>query len=803
MSRVVLPLLLTLATATIAGAAELEVWPASVRLNDSFARQQLLVSESEQDLTRDSKFESSDAKIVRADESGHLTPVADGKATIKVSHGGRTRDIAVEVRGFASPRDVDFRNEIVPLLSRYSCNSGGCHGKASGQNGFKLSLFGFDIAYDYDEITKRARGRRIFPAAAEKSLLLQKAVNELPHGGGKRFEIGSEPYNLLKAWIAGGAPAASNDAAQVTKLAMIPAVRVLKGGQQQQIAVVATYSDGSTRDVTRQASFSSNLDVVARVGENGLVTATEQSGEAAIMAQFMGQVAVFSAIVPHGTPLKEIPGFTPKSYIDELSVEKWKKLGLLPSPLCDDATFVRRATIDIAGRLPTSDEVREFLANSSDHKRDELVGRLLESPDYPAYFALRWSAILRNSQLAGANQAAYAFHNWIKDSIAKNQPYDEFVRGVVAASGEWQDAPAINWLWQNRDDQLHQTTADVAQVFLGTRLQCARCHHHPYERFSQEDYYGLSGFFTRLGRKSFGEPPPYFASATPTTGERSPLTDKTPEPKYLDGDYAKFTAEQDPRQGLVDWMARPENPFFAKALVNRLWGHFYGRGLVHEVDDLRQTNPASNPELLDALAKDFIEHKFDVKYIIRKLATSQVYQLSSSPIKDNEHDRQNFARFYARRMIAEVFLDAVDGATGTKSRFSGMASSSRAVDLPHEGFGSYFLDTFDRPRRVTTCECERSSGATLAQVLLLANSEETENKLASGDGKIAKMLEAKRPPKEIIEELYLGAFSRFPSETEMQASLTFVEQTPPDKQRQALEDVLWTIVNSKEFMFNH
>ncbi|HEX5105318.1 MAG TPA: DUF1549 and DUF1553 domain-containing protein, partial [Pirellulaceae bacterium] len=555
--------------------------------------------------------------------------------------------------------------------------------------------------------------------------------------------------------------------------------------------------------VTRQCNFSSNLDVVARVDDLGLVSTAENRGEAAIMARYMGQVAVFTALAPHGEPLAEIPGFVPRNYVDQLCAEKWKRLGLVPSPPCDDATFIRRVTVDLCGRLPTADEVRAFLADSSSDKRTQLVDRLLDSPDYPAYFAMRWGTILRNSQLAGANQASYAFHNWIKDSIAKNQPYDQFVRGIVAASGEWQDAPAINWLWQNRDDQLHQTTADVAQVFLGTRLQCARCHHHPYERFSQEDYYGLAGFFSRMGRKSFGEPPPYFASPNVQTGEKNPLTDKTPEPKYLDGEYAKFSPEEDPRHALVDWMARPDNPYFAKALVNRLWGHFFGRGIVHEVDDLRQTNPPSNQELLDALARDFIEHKFDVKHIIQKLLTSQVYQLSAEPTPQNEHDQQNFARYYARRMPAEVLLDALDQATGTKTRFSGVAASSRAVDLPHEGFGSYFLDAFDRPRRVTTCECERSSGATLAQVLLLANSDEIENKLADGNGKIAKLVETKRPTKEIVEELFLGAFSRPPRDAELTAALATASAAGQNNERQALEDVLWTLINSREFMFNH
>jgi hypothetical protein len=698
-------------------------------------------------------------------------------------------------------RSVDFATEIVPLLSRHGCNAGGCHGKASGQNGFKLSLFGFDTAADYEAIVNQARGRRVFPSAPDHSLLLTKATGRMPHGGGRRFDVDSEPYELIRTWIQNGLPNSKPDAPRVVKLHVTPPQRVMKPGDKQQLCVLAEYTDGSLRDVTRAASYSSNLDVVGAVDDEALVRAADQSGEATIMARYMGQVGVFRAIIPHGEPLVEIPNFEPVNYVDQLSAEKWKQLGLLPSLAADDATFLRRVTVDLCGRLPTAGEARAFLADNSPNKRSQLIDRLLESPDYPAYFALRWGSILRNSNLAGADQAAYAFHNWMKDMIARNRPYDEFVRGIVAAAGEWQDAPAINWYWQSRDDQLHQVTADTAQVFLGIRLQCARCHHHPYERWGQDDYFGLAGFFTRLGRKSFGQPPPYFAAGNVTTGEKSPLTGKTPEPKYPDGPVAQFTPEDDPRHALVDWMARPDNPFFARVLVNRLWGHFMGRGLVHEVDDLRETNPPSNPELLDALSRDFVEHKFDVKHVIRTIVSSRVYQLSSEPAPANENDRQNFARYYARRLIAEVFLDAVDQATGTRTRFNNVSSNARAVDLPHEGFGSYFLDMFDRPKRVTGCECERSSGATLGQVLLLANSDEIENKLAAGDGIIAKLLKEQQPIKEIVEELYLAAYARFPTAEELQTTVTYVEQQE-NKQR-GLEDVLWTIVNSKEFMFNH
>jgi hypothetical protein len=773
-----------------------------IDLPDPFAGWQLLVSAANRDVTRDATYTSGNPAVARVDSAGYVTAASNGETTIHIQHASGKIDIPVRVSGVGSGgRAVDFRTEVMPLLSKLGCNAGGCHGKASGQNGFKLSLFGFDVGFDYAAITKEARGRRIFPASPDQSLFLLKAAGRVPHGGGKRLNPDGPDYQLIRQWIAAGAPASAPDVPTVRKLRVVPTDRSLKRDSQQQLAVVAEYSNGSVRDVTRQSEFASNLDVVASVDSSGLVKSHDQSGEAAVMARHMGHVAVFRALVPHGEALAEIPEFKPINYVDELALAKWKKLGLRPSAVCDDVTFLRRATIDLCGRLPTIDEVRAFAADVNPDKRTKLIDRLLDSPDYPAYFALRWGSILRNSNLAGADQAAFAFHAWIKDMIARNRPYDEFVRGIVAAAGEWQDAPAINWYWQNRDDQLHQVTADVAQIFLGVRLQCAKCHHHPYERWGQADYYGLAGFFTRLGRKSFGQPPPYYASATVTTGEKDPLTGKAPEPKYPDGDALKFAAEDDPRHALVDWMAKPDNPFFARALVNRMWGHFMGRGLFHEVDDQRDTNPPSNPELLETLAKDFVAHNFDVKHVIRTIATSRIYQLSSTPTEHNKDDRQNFARYYARRLPAEVFLDSVNQATGTKAGFNGVGTNGRAIDLPHEGFGSYFLDTFDRPKRVTVCECERSTGATLSQVLLLANSEEIENKIATGDGRIAKIMKDKKSPADAIDELYLAALSRTPTAAEKNKTLGYVDQQT--NKQQALEDVLWALLNSKEFMFNH
>ena len=787
-------------------ASNLEVAPAQFELSGMHEGRQLIVSlvgkdRRPRDATRQAHYSVEPPGVVRVSAQGHVRPRARGAATITVTAGGQNQQVRVTVRDFDETRPLHFANDIVPLLTRHGCNAGGCHGRASGQNGFKLSLFGFDPAFDYNAIVKEARGRRVFAAAPDGSLLLAKASGQAPHGGGRRLAPESEDYQTLRRWLTQGTPVGDDRAPTLQKLSVVPQQRVLDRNAEQQLAVLAHYSDGSVRDVTRQAQFQSNELAVAAIDSEGLVRTFDLSGEAAVMARYMGQVTVFRALVPLGKPIPQYPAFPAVNFIDELALARWKQLGIVPSDLCSDSEFIRRIHLDLCGRLPTPDEVRAFLADTAADKRTRLIDRLLADPDYAAYFALRWGSILRNASLAGSEQAAYAFHDWIRDMIARNRPYDEFVRGIVAAAGEWQDAPAVNWYWQMRDDQLHQPVADTAQVFLGLRLQCAKCHHHPYERWSREDYYGLAGFFSRLGRKDLGEPPPYFAERRRTTGEINPRTGKPIEPKLLDGPYLDVPKDEDPRHHLVDWMARPDNPFFAKALVNRLWAHLMGRGLVDPVDDMRETNPPSNPELLDALAKDFIKHKFDVKHVMRTICNSRTYQLSSAPNEFNKHDRQNHARYYGRRLIAEVLHDAVDQACGTRTRFNRMSKQARAVDLPHEGFGSYFLDVFDRPPRSSACECARSTGASLSQVLHLSFSGSIESKIGTGDGRIAKLVKGKMTPEQALEDLYLAAFARQPTAQERQTALGYLSRQPD--LRRGLEDILWALLNSREFMFNH
>ncbi len=794
-----------LAAPALVRADTVTAFPERFDLEGMHSGRQLLVTQTtpdgrQRDLTHQARYTSEPPGIVRVSDQGFVRPTAKGEASIRIEANGQVREVRVTVRDFDETRPIHFGNEIVPLLTRLGCNAGGCHGKASGQNGFKLSLFGFDPAFDYTAIVKEARGRRVFPAAPEFSLLLLKATGQAPHGGGKRLEKDSDAYQMLRRWIVQGTPLGGSEAPSLKGLEVVPPQRVLDRQGKQQIAVLAHYIDGSVRDVTRQTQFQSNEIAVAAVDDDGVVRTFELSGEATIMARYMGQVSIFRATVPLGKAIDKYPDFPVINYVDELALAKWKKLGITPSDLCTDSEFIRRVSLDLCGKLPTPDEVRAFLADKSADKRSKLIERCLDDKDYAAFFALRWGSILRNASLAGAEQAAYAFNEWMRDMIARNRPYDEFVRGIVAASGEWQEAPAVNWYWQMRDDQLHQPVADTAQLFLGLRLQCAKCHHHPYERWSQEDYYGLAGFFSRLGSKGPGEPLAYYAERRRTSGEINPRTGKPIEPKLLDGPELTIPPDEDPRHKLVDWMAQPDNPYFAKAFCNRMWGHLMGRGLVDPVDDMRATNPPSNPELLDALAKDFIAHKFDVKHLIRTICNSRTYQLSSVPNELNKHDKQNHARYYGKRMIAEVMLDAVDQVCGTRTQFNKMSRQARAVDLPHEAFGSYFLDVFDRPPRTSACECARGSGANLSQVLHLTNSPEVEDKIANGNGRVAKLVQEKATPEKAVEELYLAALGRYPTDGEKAKAASYLAKK---ELRRGLEDMVWAMLNTREFMFNH
>jgi hypothetical protein len=790
-----------------------------LHLRGADARQQLLVTATFstgtlRDYTREVVYQTSPAGVIQVSKTGRVTPLAEGTAMITAkSSNGATTSLAVEVEQYKDIPTVNFPNQIVPIFTKAGCNAGGCHGKSSGQNGFKLSLLGFEPAEDYEHLTMEARGRRLFPAAPDRSLLLQKATATLPHGGGKRLDIDSDDYKLLLRWIAQGMPYGKPTDPTVAKIEVFPKERTIPFDGEQQLAVLAHYTDGTTEDVTRSALYEPNDKNLAKSDETGHVKVFAQPGDVAVMVRYQAKVAVFRASIPLGAPVENLP--PPKNFIDELVFKKLKTVGMPASEICDDSTFVRRACIDIAGRLPTPEETRKFLSDKDAAKRDKWIEVLLESSDYADYFANKWSALLRNKRGSSSHtHGTYAFYDWIRDSLLANKPYDQFAREIVAASGELSQNPPVAWYRQV--NTLNAQLEDTAQLFLGLRLQCAQCHHHPYEKWSQQDYYSFAAFFSQVGRKPGAQPTEEIIYAKRGLATATNKKTKKPvSPAGLGDKQMKLSPDDDPRQALVDWMSNKDNPFFAKALVNRYWKHFFNRGLVDPEDDMRETNPPTNPELLDALAKNFIDNHFDLKNLVRTICRSQVYQLSSLPNKFNVVDKQYFSRYYPKRLTAEVLLDAVDEVTRSDSKFDGLPAGTRAVQLPDNSFNanSYFLAVFGRPDSSSSCECERSQDASLVQSLHLLNSKDVQDKLTNTNGCAALLArDTTRNDSIKVRELYTTVYSREPDAKELELAMNYLERKPqpkdakaetkPDKQ-QGYEDIVWALINTKEFLFNH
>ncbi len=774
---------------------------------------QLLVTGSmpdggQQDFTTSSAYSVEPAGVLEVTPSGILTTLHDGSAKVTATLGGISTTLSIVVRGSGVEKPVHFGNQIVPIFTKASCNSGGCHGKSAGQNGFRLSLLGFEPDEDYEHLVYEARGRRLFPAAPEYSLLLSKAIAAVPHGGGKRMSADSDDYQLVLRWIAQGMPHGNAEDPVVARLEVIPAKRRVALNGYQQLAVHAVYTDGSVLDVTRSALYEPNEKSLAEVGEEGLVNMLGQPGNVAVMVRYQGKVAVFNATVPLGAPVGPLP--EPANALDSLVFAKWREMGMPPSEICDDATFVRRVSLDVAGRLPTVAEVSGFLANSAPDKRTRLVNTLLETSEYAEYFAGKWNALLRNKRTRPQDTPMnFAFHSWLTDAFRSNKPFDQLARDVLAASGNLDEVPPVAWFKQVKDAQ--QQTEDTAQLFLGTRLQCAQCHHHPFEKWSQNDYYSFSAFFTQVRFK--GTDTLLHRRGTATAINKK--TKASVKPAALGSGPLTIAPEEDPRERLADWMSAKENPFFARTLVNRYWKHFFNRGLVEPEDDLRDTNPASNPELLDLLAKHFIASGFDLKALIRELTSSKTYQLSAIPNAHNQADRQNFSRYYPKRLPAEVLFDGLNSLIQSKSAFAGMPSGMRAIDLPDNSFNkdSYFLSVFGRPESSSACECERTQDASMAQALHLLNAKEIQQKLAADQTAPALWAADSRPNADILRELYLAAYARQPEPAELDVALAHLTKprTGADgmplaalqSRRQAFEDILWVVLNTKEFLFNH
>ena len=714
----------------------------------------------------------------------------------------------------AADDQVSFVNDIVPVLTKAGCNVGFCHAKAgNGQNGFRLSLLGFEPQEDYEHLVKEARGRRLFAAAPERSLLLRKASGQMPHGGGQRMTADSESYALLRRWIAQGAPYDRDGAAQFVSFEVEPARGSIARGGQQQLKTLARYSDGSLRDVTNLALYESNDAAMAEVSDKGLVKILDISGNVAVMVRYQGRVATYSASVPLGAPVENLP--PAKNFVDEHVFANLKAIGVPPSPVCDDATFLRRVTLDIAGRLPTEEEAAKFLANTEADKRDKAIDALLASPDYADYFAAKWTALLKNRRDDASDMASnFAFHAWVRDSLLANKPYDQFVRELLAATGTVIGNPPV--AWYKRVKEPKQQVEDVAQLFLGVRMQCAQCHHHPFERWSQDDYYSLAAFFTQVGRKpsgTRGEDLIFHRRGMATaTNIKSGLPLK---PAALGDAIPAVAPDEDPRLRLADWMSSKQNPFFAKALVNRYWKHFFQRGLIEPEDDIRDTNPPTNPALLAALEQHFIASGFDLKDLVRQITRSSAYQLSSTPNEHNLADRQNYSRFYPRRLQAEALLDAIDRLAGTQTDFANLPPGTRAVALPDNSYNrsSPFLKVFGRPEGESVCECERVRSSSLAQSLHLINAGDIKAKLANANGRAERLAKEEKPLDQKVRELYLAAFAREPRADELKVALDYFAEPrlgadgkPIDAaqaSRENFQDLIWALVNAKEFLFNH
>ncbi len=700
-------------------------------------------------------------------------------------------------------RPVSFVNDVVPLLTKAGCNVGVCHAKAGGgQKGFQLSLLGFEPQEDFEHLTKEGRNRRLFAGAPDRSLLLLKASGQMPHGGGVRLATSSEGYALLRDWIQQGATIDHETVPKLVSFEVEPTRGTIPRKAEQQLKAIAKYSDGRVRDVTSMALYEANDKAMADVSERGLVKISDIVGNVAVMVRYQGRVAVYSASVPLGAPVDNLP--SSKNFVDEHVFANLKALGIPPSAICDDATFLRRVTLDIGGRLPTEEEATAFLASKDEGKRDKFIDELLRSPDYADFFANKWTALLKNRRDDASDTVSnFAFHAWVRDSFLANKPYDQFVREVLAATGTVIGNPPV--AWYKRVKEPKEQIEDVAQLFLGVRMQCAQCHHHPFERWSQDDYYSLVAFFSQVGRKPSGTRGEDLIFHKRGIATATNIKSGVPlRPAALGDAIPEIAADVDPRLKLADWMGGKTNPFFAKSLVNRYWKHFFVRGLIEPEDDIRDTNPPTNPALLDALEKHFIASGFDLKELVRVITQSRAYQLSEQPNAYNIVDRQNYSRYYPRRLQAEVLLDAIDRLAGTQTDFANLPPGTRAVALPDNSYNasSQFLRVFGRPEAESVCECERVQSSSLAQSLHLLNAAELKAKLAAPTGRAERLAKEDKPAETKVRELYLAAFSREPRPQELKTAIDYLNE-PGTAANANWQDLIWALINTKEFLFNH
>jgi hypothetical protein len=777
------------------------VYPPDVQLNTKADLQRFIVVATRDDgvtldVTSQAAVKLAAEGVARLDKN-ILYPMADGQTSLDIEYQGFKAAATVAVKDATAERPLSFHLDVMPVFARTGCNTGSCHGAARGKDGFRLSIFGFDPRGDYFRVTREIGVRRVNLAVPEASLLLTKGAGQVPHTGGKRFAPDSEYYATILKWLQAGALDDQGTPPTVTRLDIFPPQAVLEGeGATQQFIARAVYSDGTDRDVTTLTTFMTNNDNSAPITPDGLITAAAR-GEAFIMARYDTHTVGSQALVLP-KDMQYAPPAVTGNYVDQLVGDKLKKLRILPSGLCTDEEFLRRVTIDITGQLPTEEEYQAFLADTAADKRAKLVDRLLERKEFSEIWAMKWSELLMVKTTNNVSQKSmFLYSTWLSDQIAKNVPLDAMVRDLLSTSGGTFRDPATNYYQVERDTL--KVAENVAQVFMGIRTQCAQCHNHPFDRWTMDDYYGFAAFFSQIGRKQ-GEDYRETIVFNSGGGEvRHPVGGRVMKPKFLGG-IEPDVAGKDRREVLAQWLTAPDNPFFATNVANRVWSHFFGRGIVEPVDDIRVSNPASNPELFQALGKKLVEYKYDFKQLVRDICNSQTYQRSTERNDSNLTDEQNFAHANVRRIPAEMLLDCIVQVTGSFDKFRGLPQGSRAVQIADGGNSNYFLTTFGRAPRDTVCACEAKTDPTLSQALHMLNGQTIGGKIQQGQ-LTKKLLAEGKTPQQIIESIYIRTLTRKPTEAEMQNLLAIVGQA--ENPQAGLDDVFWAVLNSREFLFNH
>jgi len=806
-SLLTLTLALPLAALAAPSLVEVRVFPPDITLNSKQDLQSVIVQaiysdSTTRDVTTQAQFSLSDKTLARMEKSV-IRPVADGKTELTAKFESKTVTLPVKIEKSAITPPIAFSLDVMPVFTKAGCNTGSCHGSARGKDGFHLSLFGYDPAGDYDKITRQMLGRRINLALPEESLLLTKASGAVQHTGGKLIEPKDDLYRTLVQWLEAGAPPDPKDTPQVTSIEIFPVQAVLEGsGATQQFTVRAKYSDGTDRDVTKIASFVSNNDVSAKVTKFGLVT-SDKPGEAFVMARFDAfTVGAQILAIPRAANFV-FPKVAEHNYIDSLIHNKLRKIRITPSEVADDATFLRRVTLDITGTMPAPDEVRAFLADKNPNKREKKVDDLLERPEFTELWVMKFAELLQirtdNNQFQ--YKSALQYYDWLKDQFTRNIPMDKLTQELLTAKGGTFANPAANFYKVETD--VLKLSENVAQVFMGMRMQCAQCHNHPFDRWTMNDYYGFAAFFAQVGRKTGEDQRETVVFDRGSGGVRHPVGNRDIAPKFLGADGGKPEAGEDRREVMAKWLASPQNPFFAKNLANIVWAHFFGKGIVEPVDDVRISNPPSNPELLDELGKRFTDSNYNFKKLVRDLCTSRTYQLTPKSNATNAEDTRNFAKGSIRRLRAEILLDAINQVTMRQDKFRGLPLGARAVEIVDGRTTTYFLTTFGRANRDTVCACEVKMEPNLSQALHLLNGDTVNSKIQGG-GLVASLMKENKSDAQIIEEFYWRALSRPPTQTE-QTKLAeyFADAKTPAERASVLNDIFWAVLNSKEFIFNH